>query len=228
MSVRFAAAALLTGLMLAAASPTAFAQTPPAPMAPAVGPAPSAGPSPLLKMVEEGIPALEAKAAKGDADAMYRLALAYEHGLTVSADHDESMDWYLRAAKAGSPSAMNNYGLALWQDGASLEAQRTGVGWIEMAAKAGLSNAMANLATVYADDGVYPKDESKAFAWLTAAAEHGDVPSMLMLALYYETGTHGATKSRTQAIRWYREVVAKDDSWRKEAAESALKDLGAG
>src|SRR5262249_19587952 len=55
--------------------------------------------------------ALEEAAAKGDAHAMFRLGLLYEHGEGVARDYAKAREWYEKAAAKGDAGAMNNLGV---------------------------------------------------------------------------------------------------------------------
>jgi TPR repeat protein len=48
------------------------------------------------------------KAEGGDAEAQFRLGLAYDTGIGVKRDCSRAADWYRKAANSGNPGAQNN------------------------------------------------------------------------------------------------------------------------
>src|SRR4051812_18603461 len=87
------------------AAPAAFSATPPEkPAAPiVVGPAPSSIKSEIIAKVDAAdLPALRAKAERGNAIAQYNLGLAYMQGRQTNADLVEAFVWLTLAADTGS------------------------------------------------------------------------------------------------------------------------------
>lgn len=198
---------------------------PPPPAAAPAPPPPGAPRSPLYKLVEEGIPAMEAKAAKGDADAMFRLGVAYQNGLDVERSRATAMAWYRRAADAGHTGAMNNLGSSL-SNSSDTAVCREGVALLERAALAGDSSAMFNLSSMYGTGSALPLDRGEQQRWLLKSGEAGHPSAMLYLGLAFETGRDGVVKDRDKAIYWYRKAAEHNDDWRRQAALDALRDLG--
>jgi hypothetical protein len=85
--------------------------------------------------------------AKGeDLAAQYNVALLFEHGLGVEADMDAALDWYIRAAEAGYPTAQvkigDFYRTGLWGEKRLPEA----LSWYQLAAEQGNETAGEMLA----------------------------------------------------------------------------------
>lgn len=198
---------------------------PPPPAAMPAPPPPGAPRPPIYKLVEEGLPAMEAKAAHGDADAMFRLGVAYHLGLDVQRSWATAKAWYRKAADAGHTGAMSNLGNAL-SDSSDTATCREGVAWLERAALAGNASAMNSISVLYGTGSALPLDRVEEQRWLLKAGEAGDPSAMLFLGLAFQTGRNGVVKDREKAIYWYRKAAEHNDDWRRDAALKALKDLG--
>lgn len=215
--------ALAASALLQSACPEGRMPPPPAAMP---APLPPGSPRPpIYKLVEEGLPAMEAKAANGDADAMFRLGVAYQNGLDVQRSYGTAMAWYRKAADAGDVRAMNNLGSEL-SDSSDRATCLEGVALLEKAALAGSSDAMNNISSMYGTGSALPLDRTEQQRWLLRAGEAGNPYAMLFLGLAFETGRNGVVKDRAKAIYWYRKAAEHNDDWRREAALDALKSLG--
>ena len=90
---------------------------------------------------------LKAAAEAGDAEAMYKVAMAYLMGEGVAEDEAQYQRWVLRAAQAGSTDAMCAMGEDCAGDGDMAAAEQ----WYRKAAAAGDREAMEAFAAVKAD-----------------------------------------------------------------------------
>lgn len=80
---------------------------------------------------------------------MYELGKKYADGDGVEQDYALAMDWYLKAAEAGSAEAMNNVGTMYYNGwGVSVD-KKVAREWFEKAAEAGSKKAKENLAVLY-------------------------------------------------------------------------------
>ena len=108
-------------------------------------------------------------AAAGDADAQFNMGQAYKLGRGVPVDQALSTEWYRKAAVQGHAQAIDNYGLALFQDGKKAEA----VPWLEKSVARGEKRTQLVLGTMlFNADGV-PKDWTRAYALVTRSSQQG-------------------------------------------------------
>lgn len=108
-------------------------------------------------------------AAAGDADAQFNLGQAYKLGRGVPVDLPVAIEWFRKAAAQGHMQAIDNYGLALFQDGKKSEA----LPWLEKSAARDEKRTQLVLGTMlFNGDGV-PKDWVRAYALVTRSSQQG-------------------------------------------------------
>jgi uncharacterized protein len=105
----------------------------------------------------------------GDADAAFDLAQAYKLGRGLPADLALAKSWYGKAARAGHPQAIANYGLLLYQDGD----RQAAMPWIAKASEAGDARAQYAYGTALFNGDLAPRDWPRAYALLTRSASAG-------------------------------------------------------
>jgi len=115
------------------------------------------------------IPALQARAQAGDADAEYQLAEAYRGGRGVPADPEMAIMWYRRAAGQGHIRASEELGFALFAHGDRREAMP----YIEKAAARGEARALYLLGTAHFNGDYATRDWPLAYAQTMRAASAG-------------------------------------------------------
>jgi TPR repeat protein len=115
------------------------------------------------------IPALQAKAQAGDADAEFQLAEAYRGGRGVPADPETAIMWYRRAAGQGHIRASEELGFALFAHGDRREAMP----YIEKAAARGEARALYLLGTAHFNGDYATRDWPLAYAQTMRAASAG-------------------------------------------------------
>ncbi len=108
-------------------------------------------------------------AIAGDADAQFNLAMAYKLGRGVPVDLVMAESWYRKAAMQGHPEAIENYGLALFQEGKKGEA----VPWLEKAVAAGSPRAQLVLGTMLFNGDGIERDWVRAYALMVRASAAG-------------------------------------------------------
>lgn len=124
------------------------------------------------------------KAGKGDAQAQFRLAVAYNTGKGAPRDAKEALKWYQAAAERGHAEAQNRVGTGLLAERRFAEA----LPWFEKAAAQEHPAATNNLATHY-DLGLgADQDRKKAFDLYLKAADLGWPEAMGHLSMAYEEG----------------------------------------
>ncbi|OWK32820.1 SPOR domain-containing protein [Sphingomonas mucosissima] len=110
-------------------------------------------------------------AAAGDADAQFNLGQAFKLGRGVPANLPTATEWFRKAAAQGHSQAIDNYGLALFQDGKKTEA----LPWLEKSVARGERRAQLVLGTMlFNADGV-PRDWVRAYALVTRSSQQ-DLP----------------------------------------------------
>jgi cell division septation protein DedD len=108
-------------------------------------------------------------ASGGDADAQFNLGQAYKLGRGVPVDLPVAIEWFRKAAIQGHDQAVDNYGLALFQDGKKAEA----LPWLEKSVARGEKRAQLVLGTMlFNADGV-PRDWVRAYALVTRSFQQG-------------------------------------------------------
>lgn len=108
-------------------------------------------------------------ALAGDADAQFNLAQAYKLGRGVAVDLRLAEEWYRRAALQGHLQAVDNYGLALFQNGKQADA----VPWLEKSAARGEPRAQLVLGTMLFNGDNVTKDWVRAYALLVRSSAAG-------------------------------------------------------
>lgn len=106
-------------------------------------------------------------AAAGDADAQFNLGQAYKLGRGVPVDLPMAIEWFRKAAAQGHAQAIDNYGLALFQDGKKSEA----LPWLEKSVARDEKRTQLVLGTMlFNGDGV-TKDWVRAYALVTRSSQ---------------------------------------------------------
>lgn len=155
----------------------------------------------------EAVATLQRQAQSGDANAQYRLGMAYEHGIGVPRDLAQAMNWYKKSAAEGNANgeyylgAMYQYGIGTQQDYAQA------LSLYQQAAKQGHTEAENSLGVMYRNGLGVQQDNAQAIAWYQKAAAQGYVVSETNLGEMYQNG-FGVPKDYAQAIAWYQKAAA--------------------
>ncbi len=108
-------------------------------------------------------------ATKGDADAQFNLGQAYKLGRGVPVDLPVAVEWFRKAAVQGHSQAIDNYGLALFQDGKKAEA----LPWLEMSVARGEKRTQLVLGTMLFNGDGISRDWVRAYALVTRSSQQG-------------------------------------------------------
>ena len=180
-------------------------------------------PSPALSPLEQ-----EMKEAKdGSPKAMYDIAKRYKDGRGVTQNTELMLEWFKKAAVAGSLDAQNDLG-ALYAEGVAgvKRDYKEAAKWWEMAAKGGSREAQANLGWFY-DQGLgVQKDPKRAFGLFKAAADQGHAGAQANTAFCYDSGV-GVQRDSQKAIQYY-EKAANNGIAEAMVALGACYELGRG
>lgn len=113
-------------------------------------------------------------AERGDLDAQYRLAGAYNYGKGVPQNHDEAAKWYRLAAEAGHVRAQFKLGnLYHYGEGVPLD-DEAAAEWLELAAENGHSTAQLFVSALYRFGRGVPLDLVRSYLWAEQAASNGE------------------------------------------------------
>lgn len=118
---------------------------------------------------------LRVQAEKGDVEAQFALAQAYDRGREVPDDKAEAVRWYTRAAEQGDAFSQYLLGNNAWNGTGMLKSESAAVQWWQRAAAQGFAPAQSSLGKVLltGSQNVRP-DKTQAYVWLTLSAGQGD------------------------------------------------------
>ncbi len=108
-------------------------------------------------------------ATRGDADAQFNLGQAYKLGRGVPADQAQATDWFRKAAAQGHEQAIDNYGLALFQEGRKAEA----LPWLEKSVARDEKRTELVLGTMLFNGDGISRDWTRAYALVTRSSQQG-------------------------------------------------------
>jgi TPR repeat protein len=146
--------------------------------------------------------ALQARASRGDAEALNALGTAHSNGQGVTRDYAAALEFYQLAADRGLAAAWFNVGMA-HELGRGVPANvANAFKYYLKAAELGFAPAQFNVGNMYANGvGVKP-DPLEAVVWFRQAADRGVPEAQFNLGLAYELG-RGVRKDEPMAQRWY-------------------------
>ncbi len=177
---------------------------------PAVTPeaAPTATPEAIVTAAPEPTPAATPEpAAEADAGTLYERGQAFAE----AGNYAEALEWYLKAAEAGSAEAMRKIG-GLYREGNGVEPDnRKALEWYRKAADAGDAPAMYNVGNYYVMGIVVEQDYHEALRWYTRSADGGFASAMTAIGAIYEQG-FGVEKDGHEALMWYEKAAEAGDA----------------
>jgi TPR repeat protein len=189
----------------------------------------------------ESIRRLQGAANRGNSTAQFLLGHAYEAGLGVAKNIDESTRWYAKAAEehtadaTGAPAmlpvkdfshALDNYRAAAEQGdvGAQLYlglAYDTGhdvprnpmeaAHWYRRAAVGGSASAASNLGVLYHNGDGMAKDSVEASKWFQAAASRGSASGQYSLGRMYYEGD-GVAMNYAESAQWLEKSASQGNA----------------
>ncbi len=145
---------------------------------------------------------VQAKAQKGNAEAMFQLGAMYHDGDGVGKDLGKAVEWFTKAAQAGVNRAQFNLGTMYMQGDGVPRDTATGVQWLTRAAAN--NNARANLEMgILSYTGQYvPQDFAKARMYFENAAGRGLGDGANNLAVMNVRG-EGGPPNLPEAYAWF-------------------------
>lgn len=150
---------------------------------------------------EPDLAALKSKAESGDADARYRLGLAYVKGQGVKEDYTEAAKWYRLAADQGNAAAQNALGELCEAGRGVAQSDADAAKWFRLAAEQGHISAQYSLAVLFAVGKGVTKDDAEAVKWYLKAAERGDSLAQYNIGKRFVEG-RGVKQDLAQAFKW--------------------------
>jgi hypothetical protein len=99
----------------------------------------------------ESAASLRKAAERGDAEAQYKLGLAYFEGEGVRQDQTEAVKWFRKAAEQGHANAQSNLGAAYFEGDGVKQDRAEAVKWYRKAAEQGHAPAQSALRKLQAN-----------------------------------------------------------------------------
>lgn len=128
----------------------------------------------------ESIKWAEKAAEQGNTDAMWVLALAYEHGRGIAKDLAKASEYYRRGAEQGHAACQNSLGCMYLNGTLMARDMETGYHWLLRSAEQGNAQGMYNLARCYQFGHGIQEDMGKAIEWYEKANEKLRDPQLAM------------------------------------------------
>ena len=118
---------------------------------------------------------LRIQAERGNVEAQFALAQAYDRGRDVPKDKTEAIRWYRLAATQGDPFAQNTLGDNYWEGTGVPKDDAQATRWWHLAAKQGFAPAQHSLGKILSGGGQGVRtDKTQAYMWLALSAAQGD------------------------------------------------------
>ncbi len=118
---------------------------------------------------------LRVQAERGNVEAQFALAQAYDRGREVPKDKTEAVRWYRLAAMQGDAFAQNALGDNYWEGMGVPKDDSEAARWWQLAATQGFAPAQHSLGKVLSAGGQgVPTDKLQAYMWLRLSAAQGD------------------------------------------------------
>jgi len=118
---------------------------------------------------------LRMQAERGNVEAQFALAQAYDRGRDVPKDKTEAVRWYRRAAMQGDTFAQNALGDNYWEGTGVPKDDREAARWWRLAAAQGFAPAQHSLGKILSGGGQGVRtDKIQAYMWLVLSAAQGD------------------------------------------------------
>lgn len=143
------------------------------------------------------IASMKAQAARGNASAMYNLAIAYDEGDGVPTNDTLARQWYTKAAAKGHAKAMYNLAIMYDEGEGTPEDNAKAILWYTKAANAGSYKAAYNLAIMFKTGEGTDKDLEAAAYWYGVAALSKDADSVKG----YTKGLSALSNPQAAAVR---------------------------
>lgn len=143
------------------------------------------------------------KAEQGDVSAMLTMGGFHEHGIGTPTDYTLALEWYEKAAAAGSAEGYYNTGV-FYEVGLGARTDRAKAAeHFLRAAEKGLAQGMYKVSAMYAMGEGLVKDEKKALSFLTKASEAGHAMASNDLGVICLQGLMGQKEDPGRALSMF-------------------------
>ncbi len=160
----------------------------------------------------------KAKAAKGNADAMYRMGEYYYKGSGVVKNFVTARTWFTKAAAKNNTEAMLMLG-GMYEDGEGVKKDpMKALEWLKKAATKGNTEAANELGEMYESGDGVPENMVEAVKWYRIAADKGSSDAMVALGFCYMEGD-GVGADKKAGYDWFVKAANAGDP-------SAMRYLG--
>lgn len=149
---------------------------------------------------------LATRAANGDVQAEYELALRYSAGRGVPKNDQLAAEWFEKAAVHGLAPAQYNLGVLFERGQGVAKDPKKAFFWYQSAAQQNYARAEHNLATMYATGNGVAQNYEEAATWFRRAADAGIGESLYSLGLMYEHGL-GVPRDIAMARTYYQRAA---------------------
>lgn len=151
---------------------------------------------------EERVAGYRLAAAKGDADARYRLGELYKEGKAVPRNDAEALKLFRLAADQGHAGAQVALG-EMYESGRGVtQDYGEAVKWYRKAADQGYAAGQNNLGLLYEGGRGVAKNEAEAVKWYRKAADQGYATGQTNLGVMYLNGK-GVPRNDVEARKWF-------------------------
>jgi len=178
------------------------------------------------QLTRADLPAIEARARAGDAEAQVLLGEALHRGRGIARDEAAARRWFDAAAASGD--ALAQYWLGRKHDAGEQFSQdyRRAADWYRKAAGQGLAAAQNRLGELYLRGLGVDQDYLAALDWFRRAADQGHADALANLAAMHYHG-RGTDRDYHQAfVLFHRAAVAGNDAALLTLGNMALHGLG--
>ncbi|MBI3885866.1 MAG: TonB family protein [Opitutae bacterium] len=179
---------------------------------------PAARLSPVKDLAE--LTKVEAQARAGLVEAQLEMALAYDEGGLVTADHAKAAAWYALAAKQGAGVAEIRLGMMAETGDGLPQDFRQARAHYERAVELNDPEANLRLGILHLEGWGVPRDPEKAVALIRLAGEAGYHPAQIVLSGMYGVGV-GTKADLREATAWA-ERAARDNDPEGQVAKGGL------
>jgi TPR repeat protein len=158
----------------------------------------------------------EQGAAAGDSGAMDILGEMHRDGQAYKKEPGVGLQWFLKAAAAGSPRAMGDLGDFYANEGMGVPVDFVkSREWYEKGAALGDAHSMTGLGIIYQFAQGVKRDYAAARDWYQRAADQKDVPGMRRLGILYDNAEYNNDPNPKpdydQARTWYQAAADAGD-----------------
>lgn len=159
-----------------------------------------------MKAIERGhyetaARALRKAATKGDLRAQNNLGYLFEHGLGITQDYIQALQWYSRAAEGGLADAQYNLATLYHYGRGVAQNHKAAYEWYLQAAGAGFADAQYMMGESLRMGWGTSKDGISALSWYLKAAKKAHAAAQLMAGYLYLSG-EGWRSEPQKAVVW--------------------------